>query len=101
MVLNSRVVYWIRPAIYLGNSPEFRTRNIRGRGVVFCADEERLDDISQGSYVKSVFTWSGRHFGFLEGEDLWSHHGKHVGRKHGTDIFAPTGRYLGELMTNG
>lgn len=51
--------------------------------------------------MKSVFTWSGRHFGFWEGDDLWSHHGKHVGRKRGTDIFGPTGRYLGEPMGNG
>lgn len=51
--------------------------------------------------MKSVFTWSGLHFGTLEGDDLWSHHGKHVGRRHGSDIYAPNGRYLGELMSNG
>lgn len=51
--------------------------------------------------MKSVFMWSGRHFGFWDGNDLWSHHGKHVGRRRGSEIFAPTGRYLGELMANG
>ena len=51
--------------------------------------------------MKSVWTWSGRHFGAWDGDDLWSHHGKHVGRKKGTEIYAPTGLYLGDLMGNG
>ena len=51
--------------------------------------------------MKSVWTWTGQHFGSWEGDDLWSHHGKHVGRRKGTDIYAPTGTYLGELMGNG
>lgn len=51
--------------------------------------------------MKSVWTWSGWHFGSLDGDDLWSHHGKHIGRLRGTEIYSPTGRYLGELMSNG
>ncbi|HSN18728.1 MAG TPA: hypothetical protein VLV87_11045 [Gammaproteobacteria bacterium] len=51
--------------------------------------------------MKSVFMWSGGHFGFWDGDDLWSHHGKHVGRRRGSEIYAPAGRYLGESMANG
>ena len=51
--------------------------------------------------MKSVWTWSGQHFGAWDGDDLWTHHGKHVGRRRGADIYAPTGLYIGELMGNG
>lgn len=51
--------------------------------------------------MKSVWTWSGQHFGAWDGDDLWSLNGRHVGRKKGSDIFAPAGFYLGEVMSNG
>lgn len=51
--------------------------------------------------MKWVWTWSGRSFGYLDGNDLWTYLGRHVGRRADSDIYSPTGRYLGEVMNNG
>jgi len=51
--------------------------------------------------VKWTWTWSGRSFGYWDGNDLWTYSGKHVGRRLDTDIFGPNGWYIGELMSNG
>jgi hypothetical protein len=47
-----------------------------------------------------IWTWSGKSFGYWDGEDLWTHLGKHVGRRLGDHIHAPNGRYIGEVMAN-
>jgi len=57
----------------------------------------RLDE---GDAVNWTWTWTGRFFGYWDGNDLWTYHGKHVGRRHGLEIYAPNGRYLGETLGN-
>jgi hypothetical protein len=47
--------------------------------------------------MKSVWTWAGIFFGYLEGENLWTCDGKHVGKLRRDVIFGADGRYLGEL----
>ena len=47
-----------------------------------------------------MWTWSGKCFGYLDGEDLYTYSGKHVGKLQGTDIYNPQGRYLGEVMND-
>jgi hypothetical protein len=44
-----------------------------------------------------LWTWGGKFFGYIDGDDLWSHDGKHVGRFDGDNIFGPDGAYLGEI----
>lgn len=50
--------------------------------------------------MQHVWTWGGKYFGYLDGEDLWTHDGRHVGKRNGDDIYGPDGRYLGEVMNN-
>jgi len=45
-----------------------------------------------------VWTWSGKCFGYLDGEDLWTYDGKHVGKRRGDELFDRSGCYLGEVM---
>ena len=45
-----------------------------------------------------TWTWTGRFFGYWDGDDLWTHHGKHVGRRQGVEIYGPNGRYIGETL---
>ena len=47
-----------------------------------------------------LWTWGGKCFGYLEGEDLWTYRGKHVGKLQGNEIYGPDGSYLGEIMNN-
>lgn len=47
-----------------------------------------------------MWTWSGKCFGYLDGEDLYTYSGKHVGKLQGSDIYNPQGRYLGEVMND-
>ncbi len=47
-----------------------------------------------------LFTWSGRHFGYRDGDNLWSHDGRHVGQFDGSQIYDQTGRYRGEIVNN-
>lgn len=37
--------------------------------------------------MKWVWTWSGKCFGYLDGEDLWTYDGKHVARINGEEIY--------------
>jgi len=53
-----------------------------------------------GRVVTDVWTWSGRYFGYLDGEDLWARDGRHIGRCRGDAIFDPDGSYLGEIAFN-
>ena len=50
--------------------------------------------------MKWVWTWGGKSFGYLDGDDLWTSSGKHVGRRRGDEIYAPDGKYLGEVMSD-
>ena len=47
--------------------------------------------------TEDLYTWSGRYFGYRDGDDLWTFEGRHVGRFYGYDAFDPEGRYLGEI----
>lgn len=47
-----------------------------------------------------LWTWSGRCFGYRDGDDLWTYSGHHIGVFRGEEVYGPDGRYLGEL-TNG
>ena len=47
-----------------------------------------------------MWTWGGKCFGYLDGEDLWTYAGKHIGKLQGADIYDPQGRYLGEVMND-
>lgn len=47
--------------------------------------------------MKSLWTWSGKYFGYLEGDSLWTYNGKHVGQLQGKEIYGQDGRYLGEI----
>ena len=45
--------------------------------------------------MERMFTWSGRSFGYKDGENLWTYSGKHVGKFHGDEVYGPDARYLG------
>jgi hypothetical protein len=49
--------------------------------------------------MKWVWTWGGKCFGYIDGENLWTHNGKHVGRIYGDEIYGANGIYLGELKS--
>ncbi len=46
-----------------------------------------------------VWTWGGKCFGYLDGDDLWTYDGKHVGKRSDDEIYGPDGKYLGEVMS--
>ncbi|MGC9404344.1 4-fold beta flower protein [Vibrio genomosp. F10] len=48
--------------------------------------------------MKSVWTWGGKSFGYIDGEDLWTNQGKHIAKLVEGEIYGPEGQYLGELM---
>ena len=43
-----------------------------------------------------LWTWSGKSFGYRDGDGLWTHDGRHVGRFDEEEVYDPDGRYLGE-----
>jgi hypothetical protein len=45
-----------------------------------------------------VGTWSSKRFGYMDGEDLWTHDGRHVGKLRNRDDYGTEGRYLGEIQ---
>jgi hypothetical protein len=45
-----------------------------------------------------VWTWSGKSFGYVDGEDLWTYDGRHVGKLRNSEIYGPDGQYLGEIQ---
>jgi hypothetical protein len=47
-----------------------------------------------------LWTWSGKCFGYRDGDDLWTYDGRHVGHFHENEIFGPNGNYLGEIKNN-
>ncbi|MCK6264457.1 hypothetical protein KP803_14340 [Vibrio sp. ZSDE26] len=48
--------------------------------------------------MEPVWTWGGKSFGYIDGEDLWTNEGKHVARFYKGDLYSPEGTYLGEVM---
>ena len=44
-----------------------------------------------------LHTWSGRSFGYRNGDNLYSHDGKHVGKFYGDEVYGSNGFYLGEI----
>jgi hypothetical protein len=49
--------------------------------------------------MKWLWTWDGRFFGYLRGEDLWTYGGKHVGKVSGIDVYDSQGYYIGEISS--
>ncbi|PMJ91690.1 4-fold beta flower protein [Vibrio sp. 10N.261.55.A7] len=48
--------------------------------------------------MKSVWTWSGKSLGYIDGEDLWTNKGKHIGKFYEGEIYCSKGTYIGEIM---
>lgn len=44
-----------------------------------------------------VWTWGGKYFGYIDGQNLWSRDGRHVGKISGEEIYNPSGKYMGEV----
>lgn len=47
-----------------------------------------------------LWTWSGRCFGYKDGDNLWTYDGKHVGKFYDDEIYDRHGHYLGELRNS-
>lgn len=56
--------------------------------------------VERSAFMEWLWTWSGRCFGYKDGDNLWTHDGHHVGKFHGSEIYGSNGRYLGELIDN-
>ena len=56
-----------------------------------------VDSRRESKAVTDLWTWSGKYFGYLDGEDLWAHDGRHIGRCRRDDIFDPDGNYLCQI----
>lgn len=44
-----------------------------------------------------LWTWSGKSFGYREGDRLFTLEGLEVGRFYGREVYGPDGAYLGEV----
>ena len=47
-----------------------------------------------------LWTWSGRCFGYRDGDSLCTHDGRHIGKFHGDYIYGSDGKYLGEVLNS-
>lgn len=50
--------------------------------------------------MKWFWTWSGKCFGYRDGNDLRTFEGYHIGLFQGEEVYACDGRYLGEVMND-
>jgi hypothetical protein len=50
--------------------------------------------------MKWYWTWSGKCFGYRDGDDLRTYEGYHVGKFYGDEAYGSDGRYLGEVMND-
>lgn len=50
--------------------------------------------------MTSLWTWSGKCFGYRNFDELWTQGGKHVGRFHDEEVYGTDGRYLGEIRSD-
>ncbi len=48
--------------------------------------------------MEYLWTWSGRFFGYREGDLLYAKSGRCVGRFSGSEVYGANGKYLGELI---
>lgn len=48
--------------------------------------------------MKWLWTWSGRFFGYRDGDNLWTHDGQHIGQFYENEIYNQNGKYLGEII---
>src|ERR1700685_3479821 len=55
--------------------------------------------LSSSRHVQWLWTWSGRCFGYRDGDNLWTYNGRHVGRFHDDQVYGRDGRYLGEIRS--
>jgi hypothetical protein len=49
--------------------------------------------------MEELRTWSGKFFGYRDGDDLWTHTGLHVAQFEGGYLYGPDGSYLGEIVS--
>ena len=47
--------------------------------------------------MQTLYTYSGKYFGYRDSDELWSHDGRHVGRFRGDEVYDHNGDYLGEI----
>jgi hypothetical protein len=47
--------------------------------------------------MEAIRTWTGRFFGWIDDDGLFSHDGRHVGQVYRGIVYAENGHYLGEL----
>ncbi len=47
--------------------------------------------------MKNVWKWSGKYYGYIDGNNSWSQNGEHVGRIIGDEIYNTRGHYIGEI----
>ncbi len=47
--------------------------------------------------MKHLWTWSGKYFGYLNGNELRTHDGRCVERFYGDEVYDSNGYYLGEI----
>jgi hypothetical protein len=50
--------------------------------------------------MDNLWTWSGKFFGYRQGDALRTYRGHHIGYFVGDDAFSLDGRYLGEAKDN-
>jgi hypothetical protein len=55
---------------------------------------------SNNTPMKWYWTWSGKCFGYRDGDALRTYYGKHVGNFVGDIIYGTNGKYLGEVMND-
>ncbi len=48
--------------------------------------------------MEYLWTWSGRFFGYREGDLLYAKSGRCVGRFSGSEVYGANAKYLGELI---
>jgi hypothetical protein len=47
--------------------------------------------------MQAIRTWSGKFFGWIDDDGLFSRDGRHVGQLYRGIVYAESGHYLGEL----
>ncbi len=58
------------------------------------SDRGRVGEVA----MEYLWTWSGRFFGYREGDLLYAKSGRCVGRFSGSEVYGSNGKYLGELI---
>lgn len=48
--------------------------------------------------MKWLWTWTGKCFGYRDGDNLWTYDGRHIGVFFGDEVYDKNGKYLGEIM---